>query len=102
MRKCLFDSQINSLIEKIDNIDPWILEVFKVEGPGEGVVWYPISLEKSEHISPLAASSLTRRVVSHSPRRLSLAARRLSLAASSLTFLLRCRQPYVCRGLREI
>eukprot|EP00026_Physarum_polycephalum_P012241 Phypoly_transcript_12529.p1 GENE.Phypoly_transcript_12529~~Phypoly_transcript_12529.p1 ORF type:complete len:363 (+),score=73.65 Phypoly_transcript_12529:22-1089(+) len=55
--------KINSLIGRIDNSDPWVLETFKVDGPGEGVVWYPVSLQteigeipimQSEHFSELA------------------------------------------------
>ena len=36
---------INPIIDDIDKADPWVKEIFKVDGPGEGLVWYPISLE---------------------------------------------------------
>jgi len=42
--------KINDLVGRIDNIDPWVLEVFQVSGPGEGVVWYPVSLQANDHI----------------------------------------------------
>ena len=35
---------INPIIEDIDGSDPWVKMVFNVEGHGEGLVWYPISL----------------------------------------------------------
>jgi hypothetical protein len=41
--------KINELVFRIDNVDPWVQDVFGVSGPGEGVVWYPISL----HSGPL-------------------------------------------------
>jgi len=43
--------KINALIQRIDNIDPWVLETFRVSGPGEGVVWYPVSLQNGHLLS---------------------------------------------------
>jgi len=43
--------KINSLIERIDNLDPWVLEVFNVSGPGEGVVWYPVSFAQDKYLA---------------------------------------------------
>lgn len=43
--------KINSLINQIDSLDPWVKEVFGVSGPGEGVVWYPVSLQTEDVIS---------------------------------------------------
>jgi len=37
--------RMNSLIDAIDLEDPWIKRIFGVSGPGEGLVWYPVSLE---------------------------------------------------------
>ena len=37
-------NSINPIIEEIDGMDPWVKMVFNVEGHGEGLVWYPISL----------------------------------------------------------
>jgi hypothetical protein len=36
--------KLNQVVEKIDKMDPWVLEIFDVKGPGEGLVLYPISL----------------------------------------------------------
>lgn len=33
---------ISSLVEKIEDCDPWVKETFGVEGVCEGIVWYPI------------------------------------------------------------
>lgn len=43
--------KINQLVWRIDNIDPWVEAEFKVSGPGEGVVWYPISLQTGNLIT---------------------------------------------------
>jgi len=42
--------KINDLVGRIDNVDPWVLEVFQVSGPGEGVVWYPVSLQANNQL----------------------------------------------------
>lgn len=36
--------RVESLVTQIDGSDPWVKEVFKVDGHGEGLVWYPVSL----------------------------------------------------------
>ena len=36
--------RVTSMVEEIDSCDPWIRSMFDVEGPGEGLVWYPVSL----------------------------------------------------------
>jgi len=36
--------QIDVEVRKIDSLDPWVQHVFKVTGPGEGLVLYPVSL----------------------------------------------------------
>lgn len=36
--------RVTSFIETIDSCDPWVKSVFDIEGPGEGLVWYPVSL----------------------------------------------------------
>ncbi|MCR9145439.1 MAG: hypothetical protein NXI24_24585 [bacterium] len=35
---------INTRVEEIDGLDPYVRERFQIEGPGEGLVWYPVSL----------------------------------------------------------
>ncbi len=35
---------INAQVEQVDALDPFVKEVFDVEGPGEGFVWYPTGL----------------------------------------------------------
>eukprot|EP01111_Echinosteliopsis_oligospora_P002036 TRINITY_DN1297_c0_g1_i5.p1 TRINITY_DN1297_c0_g1~~TRINITY_DN1297_c0_g1_i5.p1 ORF type:complete len:365 (+),score=98.28 TRINITY_DN1297_c0_g1_i5:161-1255(+) len=44
-------TKINQLVTRIDQMDPWVKDVFSVEGPGEGVVWYPVSLESDNMIN---------------------------------------------------
>jgi len=44
-------SLINTEVAKIDNNDPWVEEVFKVKGPGEGLVLYPVSLKEGKMMS---------------------------------------------------
>jgi hypothetical protein len=39
----VFATDVNQRVDAIDKIDPWIKEVFGIEGPGEGLVFYPIS-----------------------------------------------------------
>lgn len=52
-------SKMNALVESIDSMDPWVFQTFGVKGVGEGLVWYPISVEDSLfHISKSAYSSL--------------------------------------------
>eukprot|EP01088_Endostelium_zonatum_P016673 TRINITY_DN4604_c0_g1_i1.p1 TRINITY_DN4604_c0_g1~~TRINITY_DN4604_c0_g1_i1.p1 ORF type:complete len:431 (-),score=140.28 TRINITY_DN4604_c0_g1_i1:22-1314(-) len=34
---------INTVVDQIDKEDPYILSLFKVKGPGEGLVWFPTS-----------------------------------------------------------
>lgn len=34
--------EINSLIEQVEKVDPWVKETFGVEGIGEGIVYYPV------------------------------------------------------------
>jgi len=36
---------VNALTNAIDVEDPWVLKVFGVRGPGEGLVWYPINVD---------------------------------------------------------
>jgi len=36
--------RITILIEAIDSCDPWVRSTFEIDGPGEGLVWYPVSL----------------------------------------------------------
>lgn len=36
--------RVNEMVDEIDKCDPWVKAVFDVEGPGEGVVMYPIGL----------------------------------------------------------
>jgi hypothetical protein len=43
--------KINQLVWRIDDTDPWVQEVFGVAGPGEGVVWYPVSLQADNLIT---------------------------------------------------
>lgn len=35
---------INPMVDAVDSSDPWVKAVFDIDGPGEGYVWYPISL----------------------------------------------------------
>eukprot|EP01130_Rhizamoeba_saxonica_P012271 TRINITY_DN5152_c0_g1_i2.p1 TRINITY_DN5152_c0_g1~~TRINITY_DN5152_c0_g1_i2.p1 ORF type:complete len:217 (+),score=42.73 TRINITY_DN5152_c0_g1_i2:202-852(+) len=35
--------EIDELVDAIDNVDPWVSNQFGIEGPGEGLVMYPIS-----------------------------------------------------------
>jgi len=35
---------LNREVEKVEAMDPWIKETFDIEGVGEGIVYYPISL----------------------------------------------------------
>ncbi len=35
---------MNSIVQRIDHEDPWVLAQFNVRGAGEGIVWYPHSL----------------------------------------------------------
>ncbi len=39
---------INPMVDEIDSVDPWVKAVFDVDGPGEGLVWYPISLTETD------------------------------------------------------
>ena len=39
---------INLIIDEIDNNDPWVSVTFNVDGAGEGLVWYPISLTETD------------------------------------------------------
>ena len=39
---------LNERVEKVEAMDPWIKDTFGVEGIGEGIVYYPISLEKDD------------------------------------------------------
>ncbi|KAH3762714.1 RNA ligase 2 [Pelomyxa schiedti] len=41
---------MDALVASIDREDPWVLSVFNISGPGEGVVWYPVSFESSGRI----------------------------------------------------
>jgi len=43
--------QINTLVRRIDTLDPWVREIFQVDGPGEGVVWYPVSLVQDKWLT---------------------------------------------------
>jgi len=43
--------KINELVYRIDKQDPWVHEVFGVAGPGEGIVWYPVSLQTEQLIT---------------------------------------------------
>lgn len=36
---------INSYVEEIEVSDPWVEKTFNLEGPGEGLVWYPVICE---------------------------------------------------------
>ncbi len=36
--------RVTILVEAIDSCDPWVRATFEVDGPGEGLVWYPVSL----------------------------------------------------------
>jgi len=36
--------EIDRLVASVDAEDPWVREAFGVRGPGEGIVWYPVSL----------------------------------------------------------
>lgn len=36
---------MNKVIEDVEAVDPWVKEVFGVEGMGEGVVYYPVSFQ---------------------------------------------------------
>lgn len=45
LQKCL--DHIEEDVLKIDAKDPWVEAVFGVEGPGEGLVLYPVSLQES-------------------------------------------------------
>ena len=40
--------EINRLVEMIDKEDPYVKEMFGISGPGEGLVWYPVSKEDEE------------------------------------------------------
>jgi len=37
--------KINALVTEVEKCDPWVKEVFGVEGIGEGIVYYPTNLE---------------------------------------------------------
>ena len=37
----------NKQVDEIDRLDPWVKDVFGVEGPGEGLVFYPINKSHS-------------------------------------------------------
>jgi tRNA-binding EMAP/Myf-like protein len=41
-------SAINQMIEEVEACDPWVREVFGIEGLGEGVVMYPLFSEEME------------------------------------------------------
>jgi hypothetical protein len=43
---------IDEEVQKIDAKDPWVKEVFGVEGPGEGLVLYPVSLLEDSPVVP--------------------------------------------------
>jgi len=36
-------NEMNTIVESIDKEDPYVKETFQITGPGEGIVWYPIS-----------------------------------------------------------
>jgi len=38
-----FSNVASDLVKDIDNCDPWVKDVFNVEGVGEGLVWYPVN-----------------------------------------------------------
>ena len=38
----VFAEGINARVDAIDKLDPWVKETFNLEGPGEGLVFYPI------------------------------------------------------------
>lgn len=54
---------IEEQVQKIDAIDPWAKEVFGIEGPGEGLVMYPVSLMETTETVP-EFSTLKRNVFS--------------------------------------
>lgn len=37
--------RMNEAVEVVEACDPWVKEVFHIEGTGEGIVYYPISFE---------------------------------------------------------
>lgn len=43
--------QIDVEVRKIDSLDPWVEQVFKVTGPGEGLVLYPVTF--LEQVNPV-------------------------------------------------
>lgn len=49
--------EINRRVAKIDECDPWVREVFDIDGPGEGIVFYPVSHKGRKHFSDLAFKS---------------------------------------------
>jgi len=42
---------IEQTVQEIDQLDPWVLKTFGIEGPGEGLVLYPVSLVESSDIT---------------------------------------------------
>eukprot|EP01094_Clydonella_sp_ATCC50884_P022115 TRINITY_DN5025_c0_g1_i5.p1 TRINITY_DN5025_c0_g1~~TRINITY_DN5025_c0_g1_i5.p1 ORF type:complete len:421 (-),score=139.89 TRINITY_DN5025_c0_g1_i5:1461-2723(-) len=40
--------RMNGIIEAVDSQDPWVKQHFGVEGPGEGIVWYPVVKEQHQ------------------------------------------------------
>lgn len=42
---------MNSKVEAVEALDPWVKEHFDVDGTGEGLVYYPISFQKDGYIN---------------------------------------------------
>lgn len=55
---------IDTEVQKIDTKDPWVAELFNVDGPGEGLVLYPVSLLESHEAVP-EYKTLTRTLFGH-------------------------------------
>ena len=50
---------MNNTIERVEAVDPWVKEMFGVEGMGEGIVYYPITFQKDGYINRRHLSAYT-------------------------------------------
>lgn len=41
---------LNDVVDEVEKVDPWIKDVFDIEGTGEGLVYYPVSFQKHGYI----------------------------------------------------
>lgn len=60
-------TEINTEVDRIENEDPWVAEVFGVKGVGEGLVYYPISHTGRENFCNLTfkAKGKKHQVIAH-------------------------------------